>query len=65
MEQKKLSVDVINEFIHFCYQIDKNYQNEHCSVHNFSNDVSNLIDDKQDDTKKIAAFKKFCQDNIK
>ena len=30
-KKKNLSVDVINEFIHFSYQINKNCQNEHCS----------------------------------
>ena len=33
-------------------------------VHNFLNDARKLVDDKQDDTEKIAAFRKFCQDNI-
>lgn len=61
---KKLSTDVTDEFVHFSYWINKNCQNEQCSVQNFLNDARKLVDDKQNDAEKIVAFKKFCQDNI-
>ena len=61
---KKLSVDVTDEFIHFSYWINKNCQNEQCSVYNFLNDARKLVDDKQNNAEMFVAFKKICQDNI-
>ena len=62
--KKQLSVEVINDFIHFSFQISKNWQNEHFTVHNFLNNARKLFDKRQSDTEKIQAFRKFCKDNI-
>ena len=62
--KKQLSVEVINDFIHFSFQICKNWQNEHFTVHNFLNNARKLFDKRQSDTEKIQAFTKFCKDNI-
>ena len=62
--KKQLSVEVINDFIHFSFQISKNWQNEHFTVHNFLNNTRKLFDKRQSGTEKIQAFRKFCKDNI-
>lgn len=55
MEYKKqLSVEVINEFIHFL-QINSNCCNDHCSVYNLLRKAGKLVDN----TDKIKAFKKY------
>ena len=55
MEYKKqLSVEVINEFIHFL-QINSHSCNDHCSVYNLLRKAGKLVDN----TDKIKAFKKY------
>lgn len=61
---KQLSIKVINKFIYFFFQINSACCNYHCSVHDFLRETHKLVDDKQSNTDKIQAFKKYRKDNI-